>query len=600
MSEQEREMPDASLNARLLESSAAHEDGPPPGSPRADLLPSGQGMGGAGEELDFWRLLVLFMAAPRSNVVLLAGMGALTLANVAVSAWFAAPLIGAFYQSLLQRDLAAFGANCKAATVLFMALSFLDSTAQFFSDVLAVRWRARLTDYMHRRYLHPGNLAFCWLASSDPDNRDHDSHPLRTPSGVAAETACGLLPCPYRGPRGRERDSHGSASPAGKLSAERPADVANADQRIVADAKLLCDTLADTAQKVISAPVMITVNALLAFRAAGWLSPIAISAYFIAALALNHVLASAVSARVALHQRREGELRARHRWLCSRALDVGLSGGAQAAEMMVNEGLEQALGMQLQVAVRRWALITAADLQMRISSVINYLVIAVAVFAANDSGWVWGASLSMQDLDGPHLTAAISRASFYSLAICQGWSDLVKASIQLGDIRGYANRVRQLLLLVSHNDGRDEGTEERNAGAPGQVLDTAHLPLAALRSRHAIGRGQVVRAPAPRQAQRSAGALDAPAPAPRGAATLAVRVGGADASDMHQRSVGQCNEIAFCDVCVWSPSGDMLVDKLSLVLRQGERLLISGPNGCGKRTLISLHHLLETFLYLYF
>jgi ABC-type multidrug transport system fused ATPase/permease subunit len=266
---------------------------------------------------------------------------------------------------------------------------------------------------------------------------------------------------------------------------------------------------------------------------------------------------------------------------------------------MVNEGLEQALGMQLQVAVRRWALITAADVQMRISSVINYLVIAVAVFAASDSGWVWGASLSMQDLDGPHLTAAISRASFYSLAICQGWSDLVKASIQLGDIRGYANRVRQLLLLVSHNDGRDEGTEERNAGAPGQVLDTAHLPLAALRSRHAIGRGQVVRAPAPRQAQRSAGALDAPAPAPD-AATLAVRVGGADASDMHQRSVGQCNEIAFCDVCVWSPSGDMLVDKLSLVLRQGERLLISGPNGCGKRALISLHHSLETFLYLYF
>ena len=112
--------------------------------------------------------------------------------------------------------------------------------------------------------------------------------------------------------------------------------------------------------------------------------------------------------------------------------------------------------------------------------------------------------------------------------------------------------------------------------------------------------GWILRAPAPRQAQRSAGVLDAPAPAPRGAATLAVRVGGADASDMHQRSVGQCNEIAFCDVCVWSPSGDMLVDKLSLVLRQGERLLISGPNGCGKRTLISLHHLLETFLYLYF
>lgn len=566
------------------------------------------------EEINFWQLLWLFTSAPRSNVVLLVAMSVLTLANVFVASSAFAPIIGAFYETLLMRDLPAFVANCKAATVLCISLSLLTSTAQFLSEVLAVRWRAQLTYFLHRRYLHPGHRAFCWLARADCDTRDNAlSHKaFATPGTIPLCTSQGSV----------------DRQPAPQLDNHDQLD--NPDQRIAADAKLLCDTLADTVQKIISAPFMIGINAVLALRAAGWIAPVAISVYFLLALAINHMLATAVSARVTLHQRLEGDLRARHRWLCSRALDVGLSDGARAAEMMVEDGLEQALGMQLRVAIRRWALNIAADLQMRMASIINYCAVAVAVFAVANSGWVWGVSTGMQDLEGPQLTAAISRASFYALAICQGWSDLVGASVQFGDIRGYSCRVRQLLHRMrslqpaapaaplhcpagpnvsgssrqadssvniapavgaelsdissatrtheQHQHGHTELKQHPGSAQQRNVLHTADIPLLAGASlRTAKSHGIVLRA----AALSLGSALSLVGEGDAAGANTGEIDGGVEV-DRAQRC------IEFKDLCVSSPLGHLLLHKLSLRVSHGQALLITGPNGCGKSTLVSV------------
>ena len=439
----------------------------------------------------FWQLLQLFTMSPRGNLALLAAMWFLTLANVSVASYAAAPIFGAFYQTLLERDFDAFVDNCKKAAALYLFLGLLTSTSQYVSDVLAVRWRARLTCVMHKDYLHPDRRAFCWFArSAGTDEMDTASSAGHCRSANKTQSA-----------------EHDAA-----------AGLDNPDQRIASDAKLLCDTLAEAAQKVVSAPFMVAINAVLALQAAGWVAPVSISVYFVLSLAVNHILATVVSATVAHHQRLEGNLRTRHRWLCSRALDVGICGGARRALAMVTDALQDALALQLRVASRRLALNTAADAQMRMSAVVNNGAVAVAVFAAADSGWVWGLQTPMSDLDGPHLTAAISRACFYSLAICQGWSDLVKASVLFGDIRGYASRVRFLLAFVAS-------------------VDSAHTapPMPAL------------------------------SPASGEAAALVLE-----------------------DVSVWSPCGNLLVEKLSLRCGIGEPLLITGPNGCGKSSLVAV------------
>jgi len=177
--------------------------------------------------------------------------------------------------------------------------------------------------------------------------------------------------------------------------------------------------------------------------------------------------------------------------------------------------------------------------------VINYLVIAAAVFLPG-SVFTWGSHQSLISDNDATFAANVSKASYYSLMLCQGFSLVVKVFVDIVDMNGYAVRISELVGELRRSRSRQAELMEGQAPkSKGTEQDSGSNEPAA-HDRHLSPSG------------------------PSGACSW--------------KEEG--DQIHIQDVTLSTPQGQLLVHSLNLVVGQGDRILITGCSGSGKSTLV--------------
>ncbi|EKX43414.1 hypothetical protein GUITHDRAFT_110537 [Guillardia theta CCMP2712] len=346
-------------------------------------------------EVTTWTLVLSTIRKSPSSTFYFCVITSVCLAKVALVASTAGSILGAFYKTLLAKDLAAFATNCVKALASHSHLVCLPEESDMRSiEILAARWRLELTSQLQRMYFDGRKRILSKLVDCSR------KHSLGLPDGLVE-----------------------------KLD--------NIDQRLVNDAKLLCDTISRIVLQIITAPVSIAVYVILSLRAVGWVAPVAISGFFLSGLLINHLLARSVEKRVAQHQRLEGDFRLTHKWTVDMAQEISMSKGVDFLREITHNNLVDVYNVQLKVASRHWFLNMSSNMFMYFGSIVNYLIIAIAVFASS-AFWTFGSVSGIQSDDSSTFASNISQASFNTLALCEGFSLMIQASVDIGDARGYA------------------------------------------------------------------------------------------------------------------------------------------------------------------
>lgn len=321
-------------------------------------------------------------------------------------------LIGEFYRGLVDQDRSLFTSALVRAAGFYVLNSLSGATVAWLAEQLGVQWRGTLTTHLQERYLSDRRYVRLLHPSYD-----------------------------------------------GRFEAAR---LDNPDQRITQDAALLCAELSQTAKIIAAAPLSLLYYAFLTYRYVGALGVAVASAFFLVGAALQRPLVGRVAALVVQQERLEGDFRAHHVRVRTKAESIALM-RAEAFEQ--REGVRR-LGSVLvnltSLVARRWALALLTKYLEYAGAIINYVIIAIPVFSG---AWSSGAGAS----SGGEVAMKISQASFVTLSLVYGFTQLLDLASRVTNVAGNLSRVFQ---LVEEMDTLPPATDALDAGR------TAHLDIA--------------------------------------------------------------------------------------------------------------------------
>ncbi|KNE67982.1 hypothetical protein AMAG_13159 [Allomyces macrogynus ATCC 38327] len=301
------------------------------------------------------------------------------------------------------------------------------------------------------------------------------------------------------------------------------------DQRIAQDTDRLATLAADTVHQLLLAPFLIASYTYQLASLSGWLAPVVIFGYFILGSLASAIFIKAVAAVVAAKDKAEGRFRAAHAHVRSGFESILFTSvRAPGAEQVRLDGVfEAVISATRRVMAKHWVMSTVTEFFSYFGSILNYVVVGMALFAGR-----------YDDLDKPALGGVISQTSFVAIYLIFKLTSVISLLNSVSDLAGHALRVSA--ILEWEGDGGKGGV---GAAEEGEEEDNDEDSVTLV---------QVVDAP--------------------GGASDALRDGEVMALEHASVVVPGSKRVLFPDV--------------SLTVRPNDFLLITGPSGIGKTSLL--------------
>lgn len=272
--------------------------------------------------------------------------------------------------------------------LLCIPASYVNSALKYYTGIIALNTRVRLSEHVHLVYLEGTNF---YKASNLGDNK-----------------------------------------------------IKNADQRVTADITQFSNELADLYTSLFKPLLDVLLFTQQLTNILGWQGPAIMYAYFVASGIVKRVIMPAFGKMVAKLSELEGYYRTAHQRLLANSEEIAFYDGSKKERKIINDALDSIR------AYNKYFLYINSIINTFDSIFIKYYA-SIAGYCVLAAPLLFGTS-KQQNLSTQELTRDYIRNSQYLGNLASAVGDLVLVGNKLTSIAGYTSRVSELLEMVSQLD----------------------------------------------------------------------------------------------------------------------------------------------------
>jgi len=307
--------------------------------------------------------------------------------------------------------------------------------------------------------------------------------------------------------------------------------ISNPDQRLTQDIEKWSNSLSNLYSNLTKPLLDIILFSQKLAAILGWRGPIYEVIWYFISIVILRFISPAFGKLTAMEQQLEGEFRACHTELVHHSEEIAFYKGQIWEKARVNETFKRLTSHSRGIILRRLYMGCFDSMLTKYGAVlVGYSILGLPIFGPGRSEY-----LAKIGSDPSVITKDYVRNSSLLINLAKSIGRLVISYKEIQNLAGYTSLIHELNKVL--------GDLENGVYVKRKIVDPYNLELPQLRKKTSF-------------------------------------------MEINQGQVIESNEIKFEGVPIYAPNGELLINPITFELKPGMHCIISGPNGCGKTSLV--------------